>query len=77
MKADWTDGSDEIRDMLQRLGGNSLPTLAVFSPARPTEPIVLRDVWSQSVLLEQLETVVTENQRPAAPQANVPAVVVK
>lgn len=63
LKADWTDGSDEIREMLNKLGGDSIPTLAVFSPARPTEPIVLRDAWTQSALLEQLVTVVTENNK--------------
>jgi thiol:disulfide interchange protein DsbD len=62
LKADWTDGSDEIRDLLNRLGGDSIPTLAVFSPVRPNEPIVLRDAWSQSTLIEQLETVVSENE---------------
>ena len=69
LKADWTDGSDEIRDLLNRLGGDSIPTLAVFSPAKPNEPIVLRDAWSQSTLIEQLETVVSENEQPAEPQA--------
>lgn len=64
LKADWTDGSDEIRDLLNRLGGDSIPTLAVFSPVRPTEPIVLRDAWSQSTLIEQLNTVVSENAHP-------------
>jgi hypothetical protein len=54
--------------MLNRLGSDGIPTLAVFSPARPTEPIVLRDVWSQSTLIEQLETVVAENSQPAGPQ---------
>ena len=73
LKADWTDGSDEIRDLLNRLGGDSIPTLAVFSPARPTEPIVLRDAWSQSTLIEQLQTVVSENSQPAAIQARVAA----
>jgi suppressor for copper-sensitivity B len=71
LKADWTDGSDEIRDLLNRLGGDSIPTLAVFSPARPTEPIVLRDAWSQSTLIEQLETVVAENEQPVEPQVNI------
>lgn len=71
LKADWTDGSDEIRDLLNRLGGDSIPTLAVFSPARPTEPIVLRDAWSQSTLIEQLQTVVSENEQPSAPQARL------
>jgi suppressor for copper-sensitivity B len=76
LKADWTDGSDEIRDLLNRLGGDSIPTLAVFSPARPTEPIVLRDAWSQSTLLEQLETVVSENELPVEPQADATAAMV-
>ncbi len=71
LKADWTDGSDEIRDLLNRLGGDSIPTLAVFSPAKPTEPIVLRDAWSQSTLLEQLKTVVAENAQPTSPQASL------
>ncbi len=71
LKADWTDGSDEIRDLLNRLGGDSIPTLAVFSPVRPTEPIVLRDAWSQSTLIEQLQTVVSENEQPSAPQARL------
>ncbi|MFT5094602.1 MAG: suppressor for copper-sensitivity B [Porticoccaceae bacterium] len=71
LKADWTDGSDEIRDLLNRLGGDSIPTLAVFSPAKPTEPIVLRDAWSQSTLIEQLQTVVAENAQPAGPQVSL------
>lgn len=71
LKADWTDGSDEIRDLLNRLGGDSIPTLAVFSPAKPTEPIVLRDAWSQSTLIEQLQTVVDENSQSAGPQASL------
>jgi thiol:disulfide interchange protein len=71
LKADWTDGSDEIRDLLNRLGGDSIPTLAVFSPARPTEPIVLRDAWSQSTLIEQLQTVVSENAEESVPQASL------
>ena len=73
LKADWTDGSDEIRDLLNRLGGDSIPTLAVFSPAKPTEPIVLRDAWSQSTLLEQLETVVAENAQSTGTQASLAA----
>lgn len=77
LKADWTDGSDEIREMLNRLGGDSIPTLAVFSPARPTEPIVLRDAWTQSALLEQLDTVVTENEKPVSVQAGAVSTVMR
>ncbi len=51
-KADWTDGSDEIREVLDKLGANSIPVLAVFSPDRPKEPIILRDAWTMSSLRE-------------------------
>lgn len=64
LKADWTDHSDEIREVLNRLGADAIPTLAIFSPARPKEPIVLQEAWSKSTLLKQLEVVVTENSRP-------------
>lgn len=57
--------------MLNLLGADGIPTLAVFSPAKPNEPIVLRDAWSQSTLIEQLQTVVSENEQPAEPQAVV------
>ena len=77
LKADWTDGSDEIRDLLNRLGGDSIPTLAVFSPARPTEPIVLRDAWSQSTLIQQLQTVVAENSQPKPLPVSVAKVVAR
>lgn len=71
LKADWTDESEEIRYVLEQLGATSIPTLAVFSPAKPNEPIVLRDAWSQSTLIEQLETVVSENEQAAVPQASL------
>jgi hypothetical protein len=64
--------------MLNRLGADGIPTLAVFSPARPTEPIVLQGVWSQSTLIEQLETVAAENAEPVGSKARLtPATVLR
>ena len=71
LKADWTNYSDEIRDVLNRLGQDAIPTVALFSPSRPKEPIVLHGGWTQSALTEQLQTVVAENAQPAAPQASL------
>jgi suppressor for copper-sensitivity B len=57
--ADWTDGSLEIKQMLESLESRSIPVLAIFpggEPGRPLpEPIVLRDLLTESQVLEALE----------------------
>ncbi len=59
MLADWTDGSEEIRKVLEGLGSKSIPLLAVYPGAKPGEPlrdpIVLRDVVTQSEVLAAIE----------------------
>jgi thiol:disulfide interchange protein len=52
--ADWTDGSQEISDTLKALDSKSIPVLAIF-PAGSTEPIILRDLLSESEVLEALK----------------------
>jgi len=53
--ADWTDGSPEIKLMLESLHSKSIPVLAVFPAGRtgdrPAEPIVLRDLITESQVL--------------------------
>lgn len=61
-KADWTTEDSTIEATLEKFGSNNLPLLAVFSPSNPTEPIILREAWTKSTLLELLE-------RAANPQA--------
>ncbi len=57
--ADWTDGSDEIREVLEDLGSRSIPVLAIYPASKPGEtppdPIVLRDLLSESQVLAALE----------------------
>jgi suppressor for copper-sensitivity B len=59
MLADWTDGSEEIREALERLGSRSIPVLAIYPASKPGEPqpdpIVLRDLLSESQVLAALE----------------------
>lgn len=57
--ADWTEESEEIKSMLESLQSKSIPVLAIF-PASATggktkEPIILRDLISESQLLDALE----------------------
>jgi suppressor for copper-sensitivity B len=62
LKADYTNLSDEITAWLDRFDSTSIPVTAVFSPGRPTEPLLIRDVYTQSTLLEVLETAASETQ---------------
>ena len=58
MLADWTDGSPEIKDMLATLQSKSIPVLAVFpagpSGGQPPDPIVLRDLITESQVLSAI-----------------------
>jgi thiol:disulfide interchange protein len=57
--ADWTDGSDEIREALEGLGSRSIPVLAIYPGAKPGEPlrgpIILRDLLTESQVLAAIE----------------------
>jgi suppressor for copper-sensitivity B len=59
MLADWTDGSPEIKQMLESLDSKSIPVLAIFPAAKPGEspppPIVLRDLITEPQVLDALE----------------------
>jgi len=59
MLADWTDGSEEIRQVLEGLGSRSIPVLAIYPSAkpgeRPPEPIILRDLLTEGQVLAALE----------------------
>jgi thiol:disulfide interchange protein len=54
LKADWTEESAEIKDMLNLLGRNSIPVYAVFPAGQPNNPIVFSDLVSQGQVLEKL-----------------------
>jgi thiol:disulfide interchange protein len=57
--ADWSDGSDEIRRVLESLGSRSIPLLAIYPAAKPgaslPEPIILRDLLTESQVLDAIE----------------------
>ena len=67
--ADWTDGSPEIKLMLESLQSKSIPVLAVFPAARPgdrpPDPIVLRDLITETQVLSAI--------REAGPSRAAPA----
>ncbi len=52
--ADYTDGSPEIKSMLESLHSASIPVLAVFPAGDPSKPIVLRDVVTKQRVLDAI-----------------------
>lgn len=55
MLADWTDRSDAIREKLDELQSNSIPLLVIYPPGPSSEPILLRDLLTESQVIEALE----------------------
>ncbi|MEK6234438.1 MAG: hypothetical protein N2C14_06980 [Planctomycetales bacterium] len=55
MIADKTAHNQEIDDLLTALKGYSLPIVAIFPASNPRKPIILRDVYTQSQLLDALK----------------------
>jgi thiol:disulfide interchange protein DsbD len=59
LKADWThrEKAIEVTKMLDVLtgGGKQIPVIAIFSPARPNNPIVLRGSYTQQDILDALK----------------------
>jgi thiol:disulfide interchange protein/DsbC/DsbD-like thiol-disulfide interchange protein len=53
--ADYSDMSEEIKQMLEALGSRSIPVLAVFPAGEPTRPIVLRDLLTRGQVIEALQ----------------------
>ncbi len=53
--ADWTDHGEPIRKKLNELGSNSIPLVAIYPADPEAPPILLRDVITQSQLIEALE----------------------
>ncbi len=59
MLADWTDGSPEIKAMLESLESKSIPVLAFFPAEEPgvpaPAPIVLRDLVTEAQVLAAIQ----------------------
>ena len=58
--ADRTEASPEIDRWLEKLGSISIPLTAIFPAGRPSEPIVLRDVYTEADLHRVIEQVVVD-----------------
>ncbi len=55
LQADWTKKDEEIGRVLDGLGGRQLPTVAIYSPADPENPIVFHGPMTRATLLASLK----------------------
>ena len=55
MYADKTNPNEAINAKLKELNSNSIPVLAIYPAGKPNEPIVLRDLLTQNMVLEALK----------------------
>ncbi|MFH1303797.1 MAG: cytochrome c biogenesis protein CcdA, partial [Planctomycetota bacterium] len=55
MYADYTDYSPTIKEWLDKFKSVSIPLTVIFPANRPNEPIIIRDLYSQTTLLEALQ----------------------
>jgi thiol:disulfide interchange protein DsbD len=55
MKADWTREDDQIAALLKKFGRSGVPLYVIFPAGRPTQPIVLPEVITQQIVLDNLD----------------------
>ncbi len=58
--ADRTKEGDASK-FLKQLGADMVPTLAIFDPKKPNEPVILRGGYTRSTLLELLDKLEVES----------------
>ncbi len=59
LRADLSEDNPPATAFNEKLGGHAIPVLAIFSPARPLEPVVLRDSYTPGRVVAELN-----NSRP-------------
>ncbi len=58
LKADLSRDNPPATLLNRELGGESIPVLAIFSPGRANRPVVLRDSYSPSTVIEEVQKAV-------------------
>jgi len=55
LRADLSSDNPPATALNSKLGGQAIPVLAIFSPSRPYEPVVLRDKYSRDRVVSELQ----------------------
>ncbi len=74
LRADWTEYSPLITEWLKKYDSISIPLTVILPADRPNEPIVLRDLYLKSTLLEKLKEATTPTNISEAQASRLKAV---
>lgn len=55
LEADWTNRDEQIKQLLNELGSEQIPLLAIYPAGRPEKPIILTGGFTQSTVIELIE----------------------
>ena len=58
LKADWTNADPAITKILQQFGRPGVPLYVLYPAGKSVEPIILPELLTKNIVLEQLETIV-------------------
>lgn len=64
LKADWTNADPAITKMLQQFGRPGVPLYVLYPAGKSVEPIVLPELLTKNIVLQQLETVAPQVASP-------------
>jgi thiol:disulfide interchange protein len=59
LRADLTAENPPAKELLGKLGGGSIPFLAIFSPAHPLTPAILQDIYSRQHVVDEVNAAAT------------------
>ena len=57
LKADWTNGDPEITKILKQFGRPGVPLYVLYPAGKSVEPIILPELLTKNIVLEQLENI--------------------
>ncbi|MGI8821591.1 MAG: protein-disulfide reductase DsbD family protein [Chthoniobacterales bacterium] len=60
LKADWTNADPAITKILKQFGRPGVPLYVLYPAGRSAEPIVLPELLTKGIVLEQLQTIVAQ-----------------
>lgn len=63
LEADWTRPSAEVRALMQGLGIQTVPAIAIFNPVARENPIVMTDLVDQERILLAMEQSTRQSDR--------------
>ena len=55
VKADWSDDSPGVSDMLEVLNSKQIPVIAIFSARNPNHPVIFHAGYTQQEILDALD----------------------